>query len=332
MYITGQKQKTVYVRNGTKLPLKNFAAGEYNVTIVTWDHAKYEACNASAVFIVKKYETNLTVNTSDIMAGETAYLNITLAPEGEVAGEANLTINNKTETIYLKNGNNTVTLENLTGGSYNITIFFPGDKKYANSTVTTTIKVKKQNTTMDVTVEEDKITVKVNPSNATGTVNLYINDQLQKLNLTNGTATFTPNYNRFNNSIFVYYEGDGYFNYTTFNTTYENNKLANLTGYDVLTYDGESGTIYVTLTDESGYGIAGKNITISINSKKYIKTTNQSGIASLTLTLPIGNYTITSKYNNYTAENTFTVLKNINMTTVGDIEVYDNPKVYDIVL
>ena len=30
-------------------------------------------------------------------------------------------------------------MENLTGGSYNITIFFPGDKKYANSTVTTTI-------------------------------------------------------------------------------------------------------------------------------------------------------------------------------------------------
>ena len=177
---------------------------------------------------------------------------------------------------------------------------------------------------MDVTVEEDKITVKVNPTNATGTVNLYINDQLQQLNLTNGTATFAPNYNRFNNSIFVYYEGDGYFNYTTFNTTYENNKLANLTGYDVLTDDGESGTIYVTLTDERGYGIAGKNITIIINNKKYTHTTNQSGIASLTLTLPIGNYTITSKYNNYTAENTFTVLKNINMTTVGDIEVYDN--------
>lgn len=326
MYITGQNQKTVYVRDGSKLPLKNFAAGEYNVTIVTWDHSKYEACNASAVFIVKKYETNLTVNTSDIMAGETAYLNITLTPEGEVAGEANLTINNKTETIYLKNGNNTVKLENLTGGLYNITIFFPGDKKYANSSANTVLNVKKQNTTMDVTVEEDKITVKVNPSNATGTVNLYINDQLQQLNLTNGTATFAPNYNRFNNSIFVYYEGDGYFNYTTFNATYENNKLANLTGYDVLTYDGESGTIYVTLTDESGYGIFGKNITISINSKKYIKTTNQSGIASLTLTLPIGNYTITSKYNNYTTENTFTVLKNINMTTVGDIEVYDNER------
>ncbi|WP_157064624.1 Ig-like domain repeat protein [Methanobrevibacter millerae] len=326
MYVTGQNQKTVYVRDGSKLPLKNFAAGEYNVTIVTWDHSKYEACNASAVFIVKKYETNLTVNTSDIMAGETAYLNITLAPEGEVAGEANLTINNKTETIYLKNGNNTVKLENLTGGSYNITIFFPGDKKYSNSSANTVLNVKKHNTTMDVTVEEDKITVKVNPSNATGTVNLYINDQLQQLNLTNGTATFAPNYNRFNNSIFVYYEGDDYYNYTTFNATYENNKLANLTGYDVLTYDGESGTIYVTLTDESGYGIFGKNITISINNKKYTHTTNQSGIASLTLTLPIGNYTITSKYDNYTAENTFTVLKNINMTTVGDIEVYDNER------
>ena len=326
LYVNGEYDRQKMIRKSSTITLKNYATGKYNLTLYYNGDENYEACNASAVFIVKKFETNLTVSTSDIMAGETAYLNITLTPEGEVAGEANLTINSKTETIYLKNGNNTIKLENLTGGLYNITISFPGDKKYANSSANTVLNVKKHNTTMDVTVEEDKITVKVNPSNATGTVNLYINDQLQQLNLTDGTVTFTPNYNRFNNSIFVYYEGDNYYNYTTFNATYENNKLANLTGYDVLTYDGEAGTIYVTLTDERGYGIAGKNITITINNKKYTRVTNQSGIASLTLTLPIGNYTITSTYESYIVNNTFSVLKNINMTTVGDIEVYDNER------
>ncbi|WP_407414459.1 Ig-like domain-containing protein, partial [Methanobrevibacter sp.] len=318
------QKKTVYVRDGTKLPLKNFAAGEYNITIELWNTKYYQVTNASAIFKVKKYETNLTINTTDIMAGETAYLNVTLTPKGEVAGNSNIIINNETRAIFLKNGENTITLDNLAGGIYNITIFFPGDKKYANSTATVILHANKYQTRLNVTVDDEKITVKVDPDNATGTVNLYINDQLQSLNLTNGQVTFIPNYNKVNNSIFIYYEGNYLYNYSTFNTTYENKDLINLTGYDVLTYDGEEGTIYVTLTDESGYGIAERNITITINNEKYIKTTDNSGTASLTLTLPIGNYTITSQFEEKIVTNTFTVLKNINLTSVGDLEVYDN--------
>ena len=329
MFITDKDNQTtrknVFVKNGEEIKLKNYAAGEYNITIQVWENRKYETTNASAIFKVKKYETNLTINTTDIMAGETAYLNVTLTPKGEVAGNAVITINNKTKAVYLTGGNNTIRLDNLTAGTYNITIFFPGDKKYANTTATTLLHVNKYPTALNVTVTDDKITVKTT-KNATGTVNLYINDKLQKLNLTKGEATFKPNYSKVNNSIFIYYEGDDYYNYSTFNTTYEYMKLASLKGYDTLTYDGEKGTIYVTLTDEKGYGIAGKNITINVNNKNYIKTTDNSGTASLTLTLPIGNYTVTSSFEEKTATNTFTVLKNINMTSVGDLEVYDKER------
>lgn len=147
LYITNENnqttRKTVYIRNGTELKLKNYAAGEYNLTIQTWENQYYQSTNATAIFRVNKFPTKLTINATDINAGENAYINITLTPEGEVAGEANLTINNHTETIYLKNGQNTITINNVQGGTYHITVTYPGDKKYAPSTATTTFTAKK---------------------------------------------------------------------------------------------------------------------------------------------------------------------------------------------
>ncbi len=132
MYITDENnkttKKTVFVKNGAEIKLKNYAGGEYNVTIELWDNPKFASSSASAIFKVNKFATNLTINSTDINAGEIEILNITLTPKGEVAGEAILQINNHTQMIFLKNGLNTIRLENLTGGNYNISVTFPGDK------------------------------------------------------------------------------------------------------------------------------------------------------------------------------------------------------------
>ncbi|MBQ6218144.1 MAG: Ig-like domain repeat protein, partial [Methanobrevibacter sp.] len=112
LYITDENnqttRKTVYVRNGTELKLKNYAAGQYNLTLELWENRYYESSSANAIFKVNKFQTNLTINATDINAGETEILNITLSPKGEVAGEAILQINNYTDIIYLKNGENTI--------------------------------------------------------------------------------------------------------------------------------------------------------------------------------------------------------------------------------
>ena len=99
LYING-KESSTSIRNGSTIKLKNYNIGEYNITLVYTEKDKYKSSNASAVFIVKKFETNLTINATDINAGEDEILTITLNPKGEVAGEANLTINNHTEIIY----------------------------------------------------------------------------------------------------------------------------------------------------------------------------------------------------------------------------------------
>ena len=312
MYITDETnktvKKTVYVRDGAELKLKNYAAGEYNITIETWENLKYETCNVTAIFKVNKYTTNLTINASDIDAGETEYLNITLSPKGEVAGEAILTINNHTEIIFLKNGENTVTINNVTGGMYTVTVTFPGDKKYGSSNATATFTAKKLQSNVTAKIENNNLYITVEPK-TTGTVLIYINDDIYEINLTDSAIELPINFTKAENNIFIYYQGNGYYNYSTCNLTYEYEGLVNLTGYDETFYNTQNATYYLTLTDEEGYGIANKNITITINNEPYIETTGYDGSITIKLDLNIGKYTVTAQYKNKTIKNTITILE-----------------------
>ncbi|WP_295611986.1 Ig-like domain-containing protein [uncultured Methanobrevibacter sp.] len=324
MYITNKKnetsKKTIYLRNVTDIKLKNFAGGEYNITVVLWENLKYESSNATAIFKVNKFPTNLTINASDINAGETQILNITLSPKGEVAGEAILQINNHTEIIFLKNGANKVVIENLTGGSYNITVTFPGDKKYAASSASTRFTVKKLQTNIIAKIENNILYINTTP-NSTGKVQIFINDDIYEVNLTNSQATLPVNFTKAENYIFIYYQGDGYYNYTTCNLTYEYEELLNLTGYDETFYNTENATYYLTLTDEEGYGIAKKTITIKINDDVFEYITGNDGSITVPLNPTVGEYKITAQYKNRTSKNTVTILEDA-FITGNDTQAY----------
>ena len=326
MYIIDENnqttRKTVFVRNGTELKLKNFGAGEYNITIATWENRYYESSNATSIFKVNKYMTNLTINATDINAGETEILNITLLPKGEVAGEANLTINNHTEIIFLKNGENTITIENLSGGIYNVTVTFPGDKKYAASTATTTFTVMKLQSNITARIENNILYINATP-NTTGLVLIYINDDIYEVNLTNSQATVPINFTKAENNIFIYYQGDKNFNYSMCNLTYECEDLVNLMGYDSLFYTSENATIYITLTDEEGFGIANRTITITANNETYSKITKEDGSIVLKLDLPLGTYEIVSQYRNKTTKNTIKVIEDA-FIIGNDTKAYEN--------
>ena len=326
LYITDKNnktsKKTVYVRNGTELKLKNYAGGEYNLTLQMWENPYYVPSNATAIFKVNRYTTNLTINSTDINAGETETLNITLLPKGEVSGEANLTINNHTETIFLKNGENTVKIENLTGGTYHVTVIFPGDKKYAPSNATTTFTVKKIQTKTTAKIENNTLHINVEP-NTTGTVILYINDDKYEINLTDSKIKLPINFTKAENNIFIYYQGNGYYNYSTYNLTYEYEELLNLTGYDETIYNTENATYYVTLTDEEGYGIANRTIIITINKKASKYVTEHDGSITIKLDPTVGEYDITAQYKNKTTKNKIIILEDA-FITGNDTQSYTN--------
>ncbi|WP_295611989.1 Ig-like domain-containing protein [uncultured Methanobrevibacter sp.] len=326
LYITDENnqttRKTAYVINGTEIKLKNYAAGQYNLTLETWENRYYESSNATAIFKVNKYPTNLTINATNINAGENEILTIILNPKGEVAGEATLTINNHTEIIYLKNGENTVTITNVTGGTYTVTVTFPGDKKYGPSNATTTFTAQKIQTKTTAKIENNTLHINVEP-NTTGTVILYINDDKYEINLTDSKIKLPINFTKAENNIFIYYPGNRYYNYSTYNLTYEYEELLNLTGYDETFYNTENATYYVTLTDEEGYGIANRTIIITINKKTTKHITEHDGSITIKLDPTVGEYDITAQYKNKTTKNKITILEDA-FIYGNDTQAYTN--------
>ena len=326
MQITNENNETIIneieIRNNTNISLNDYESGEYIITVIVTGNENYESSNATAILKIKKYETNLTINASDINAGENQTLTVTLTPEGEVAGEAILKINNHTEIIYLKNGENKITINNMTGGAYNVTVTFPGDKKYNQSTATATFTVKKLQSSITAKIENNTIYINTTP-NATGSVLIYINDDIYKVNLTDRQIKFPINFTKAQNNIFIYYQGDQNYNYSTYNLTYEYEELLNLTGYDETFYTTQNISYYITLTDEEGYGIPDKKIIIIINNETYEKTTAEDGSILLKLNLNAGNYTVTAQYKNKTTTNTIRIIEDASITT-ANANAYEN--------
>ena len=322
LYINGEYDRQKIIKGSTTITLKNFAAGNYNLTLYYNGDENYESSNATAIFKVKKYETYLTINTTDINAGENQTLEITLTPKGEVEGEANLTINNHTEIIYLKNGKNNITINNVAGGAYNVTVTFPGDKKYSPSSATAKFTARKLQSNITAKIENDILYINATPK-TTGLVLIYINDDIYNVNLTNSQIIFPVNFTKAENYIFIYYQGDQNYNYSTYNLTYEYEKLLNLTGYDETFYTTQNASYYVTLTDEEGYGIANKSITITINGKTYEKITGYDGSILLNINLNAGNYTASAKYKNKTTTNTIRIIEDAFIST-SNTNAYEN--------
>ena len=51
LYINGELKQIIYIYAGkTTIPLKNFAVGEYNLTVVLWDSKYYESSNVNYLF------------------------------------------------------------------------------------------------------------------------------------------------------------------------------------------------------------------------------------------------------------------------------------------
>lgn len=258
LYINGELKQIIYIYTGkTTIPLKNFAVGEYNLTVVLWDSKYYESSNASTIFKVSKFNTNLTINVDDVKAGEDATATITVNPSN-LRGEAILCVNGINTTIFLKSEVTNITLHNLTSGSYNVTVYYPGDSKYAPSTATTTFKVLRDscNLTVNITYNDDLtgiVNVKTNPNTCTGEVGVYINNEFYKLTLTNGTAVFNVNFTKGSNYIYVLYLGDKQFESASWNTTINITSIDFILTGENLTIKEQDNSIYhFNLTDTDG--------------------------------------------------------------------------------
>lgn len=324
VYVDGVRKKIAYLYNGnTTIALNNFAEGKYEITLEFAETSIYNSKSVTGILNVTRYDCEINMTADDVKVGENATVTITVLPE-TLRGEATLIINGVENEIFIDNATTQVTLSNLEGGTYHVNLIFDGDLRYKSVNVSTSFKVLRTPTVLDVKVSHDDdnlngtIIVKVNPSNSTGVVGVYVNYNSYKLNLTDGQAEFTVKFDKGTNYVFVYYEGNELFEGSSWNTT--------LGVADEFTFIGENSTGFerndfnysVRLIEVNGIPMDGRVVSIDVNGEKYTVTTDSNGFAYLKLNLASGKYTASATYNNKTIYNTLTVKKvDFNLTAVN---------------
>ena len=315
LYVDGIRKKIIYLYNGdTTISLSNFAEGEYNISLEFVENAFYNSAKISGILNVTRYASAINISASDIHVGENQTITIKVSPE-TLRGEATLIINGVNNTIFIDDEITNVTLTNLGAGQYNVTLIFDGDLRYYSVNASTSFKVLKTSTALTVGIDQDDknlngtITVKTSSANCTGTVGVYVNYNLYTANLTDGMARFSVKFDKGTNYVFVFYNGDKYFEDASWNTT--------LGVADEFVFIGENSTGYefndfnysVRLIEVNGIPMPGRIVTIEFNGEKYNVTTDDDGYAFLKINLDSGKYDISASYRNSTIYNELTVKK-----------------------
>lgn len=105
----------------------------------------------------------------------------------------------------------------------------------------------------------------------------------------------------------------------------DNVKSTFLSGNDIEFYYGNGAAYDVVLSDGEGKLLSNQNIIFNINGYNYTRTTNDDGIASITINLNSGNYNITSYYvgtKDYESSFTTNVVKVLSTINGVDIEKF----------
>lgn len=332
LYVDGVRKKIVYLYNGdTTISLNNFAEGKYNITLEFVENSYYNSAKVSGILNVTRYESSINISADDIKVGENATITVKVSPDS-LRGEATLIINGVNNTIFIDDTVTNVTLTNLGAGAYNVTLIFDGDLRYNPVTTSTSFNVLRTPVDLSVNIiQDDKnlngtISVKLNSTNCTGVVGVYVNYNVYRINVTGGEAEFSVKFDKGTNYIFVFYEGDEYFDEATWNTTLGVADEFVFIGENSTGFAGNDFSYSVRLIEVNGIPMPGRTVTIEFNDKKYNVTTNDDGYALFNLNLSEGSYTISASYKNATVHNTLTVKKvDFNLTadniSYGEAEV-----------
>jgi len=253
--------------------------------------------NASADLFILRADTTLTLNVSDIFAGETLQIFIDITP---FDATGNLTINiGGVEQQSFINGSDVIMKEGLSAGEYNITAIYSGDENNLPAQSTTSFRVNKKNVTLTISLDENTITYGQNATltaimSIDGTIAININNKTYNITTTAGTAHLQiPTQPAGNHTITATFEGNEQYNPTNTTIMLTVNKAdppIRINTTDIKY--GENSIIAVTtLPDVTG------NIEIHIDGKYYGMATIISGTTSFNITgLNVGNYTVTATY------------------------------------
>ena len=331
LYVNGVYKQPIYLNNGrTTFNLNYFSKGQYNLTVVFPETSNYCFAQDSVIFNVDIAEVSINVSCDDIYAGENAVIRIDVSSEG-FNSNATLSINGITYDVYLKDKTNFITISRLANGTYNVSVIFEGNDRFLKTNASTSFKVSKQLSGLNVSIEKNNLTgsvvVKTNSTKCSGVIGLYVNQRYYSGNLVKGMVSFDVEFDKGTNYIYVFYDGDFSFEPSSWNTTIGNPESFILIADNITAYEHNDFNYTIGLYEENGIAVPNQIISVKFNDTIQNITTNNYGIANLSLNLDEGVYSIIATYKNITTVNTISV-KQINFSvSVKNITYGENENI-----
>ena len=215
------KMYTVKLTNSVgQLNLVGLTGGEYNVFAVYNGDVNFNGNYNTTAFTVKKFNSTVTINATDVEFGQTAVIQVHLPSD---ANGTTVVYVDSTPYTFTKQPI-TVTIANLTTGNHTVRVLYDGNDKYLPNSNSTVFEVRKIQITPAITVPNIKVgenaTITVDlkgATNATGMVLLTVNNMNYYVNANKTKATFIISnlpYGKYNVTA-TYLEDDIYYTATT---------------------------------------------------------------------------------------------------------------------
>ena len=269
------------------------ATGEASVTTDLY------GVTSTIKFNVGKTLSDLHIYTNDIKVNEDLVIKVALE-SSRPTGTVTVNINNKSYTINLVNGTGFTTISGLAGGEYEITAKYNGDDNYEEAIATSSVKVNKIASSMDIKVSLGKYTTIVVslPEDATGEVMFTVDGESETATIEDGKAYIVLfNLDDGVHTVHAVYGGDN--NYFGCEASEQFSKTKLNSTLTVNANDAKVGEdVVVSVIVMPAPGSDGSSVNITIGDKSTIvKVDKDTGKASLKVSdLAAGNYTVKVVY------------------------------------
>ena len=275
--------------------------------------------------------TNLDIIVSNSTLGETVPITINLSKDNvPLTATINVTVNNNHYTVNITKGTGVLNLTDLKLGVYTVTANYDDASDTVNFSVKRNITLNDVNIIVENNDNDSSIVVKF-PENATGNVTITVDNKNYTAAIVKDTATFNIN-RTFSDreNLSIVYSGDAL--NTGFSgivpVSFDSFKI---TADNITKYYRNNTQFYASLT-RNGAPLVGQNVTITINEKEYIRTTDENGTVNVTINSNPGVYTIITSYTDPTTGETTNVTSTVTVlsTVSGEnlVKYYGNSTRY----
>ena len=269
--------------------------GEHTLKIKYSGDDYFVSNQTTQKFTIKRFDSTVSINNT-IMANPSSLIQVTL--NKETNGYIKVTIDGRTYSGYVKNGTFTFYADYLYKGSYNAIIDYQGDAKYNPFSIAKEIVSIAKNPNISLKLNNIQINnnIVIKPtvnSTASGSLEIYVDGSYKTSISIGGSYTLNkPSVGK--HEVLVKYSGNNYYDMQNVSSTFRVFTRDPIVANDMKVVYGTDKKFQATFYDEYGALLNNTYVQFNVNGTDYPVLTNEFGVATLNVNLPVGNYKVTS--------------------------------------